>query len=236
MSVVFITGTNKGVGLELARAYLQQGHRVLGTCRDVARAEALRALGEAHPGRLSVHPMELTDETSMTALAAALVGQPIDIFINNAGAAIGYSTDASRNVFGALDAELWMGMFKSNAIGPVLLAQQLYPNILMGTGKKMVFITSKPASIAENTGGAMYMNRTSRTALNQAIKSMSIDLKADGVAVASISPGWVKTDSGGSGALITAETSARGIVDVISSLTIANTALFADYKGELIPW
>ena len=236
MTTVFITGTNKGIGLELVRQYLADGHEVIATCRDRNRADVLHALAHDHPDRLRICEMDLTDVDSLQALAAELANQPIDIFINNAGAAIGYSTDSDRNVFGALEAEIWLSMFRSNSIGPVLLAQYLYPNILLGEDKKIVFVTSKPASIADNTGGAMYMNRTSRTALNQAIKSMSIDLKDDGITVASISPGWVKTDSGGERALITAQTSASGMRQVISGLGPEQTALFADYKGELIPW
>jgi len=236
MSAVFITGTNKGIGLELAKQYLADGHNVIATCRDRNKADALDALARDYKDRLQICEMDLSNVDSLRALAPKLAGQPIDIFINNAGAAIGYSTDSERNVFGALDAEIWVNMFRSNAIGPVLLAQYLYPNILLGKDKKIIFVTSKPASIAENTGGAMYMNRTSRTALNQAIKSMSIDLKDDGITVASLSPGWVKTASGGEGALITAQTSASGMRMVIANLQPEQTALFADYKGEIIPW
>ena len=82
----------------------------------------------------------------------------------------------------------------------------------------------------------MYMNRSSRTALNQVIKSLSIDLYEQGISVASISPGWVKTDSGGEGALIDAETSVTGIKKSIATLDLNSTALFCDYKGEPIPW
>ena len=236
MSTVFITGTNKGIGHELARQYLADGHKVIATCRDRNRADALDALLRDHTDRLQVCEMDLSDVDSLRELATELAGQPIDIFINNAGAAVGYTTDRDRNVFGALEAEIWVSMFRSNAIGPVLLAQYLFPNILLGKDKKIIFVTSKPASITDNSSGAMYMNRTSRTALNQAIKSMSIDLKDDGITVASISPGWVKTASGGKGALITAQTSASGMREVIANLQPEQTALFADYKGEIIPW
>ena len=80
------------------------------------------------------------------------------------------------------------------------------------------------------------MNRSSRTALNQVIKSLSIDLYEEGIAVASVSPGWVKTDSGGDGALIDAETSVSGIKKVIEELDMSQTALYCDYKGEAISW
>ena len=79
------------------------------------------------------------------------------------------------NAFGHIQTENWLPIFKANWIAPLLLAQLLYKNIMLGKEKKMVFISSKPASITENTGGSMYMSRSSRSALNQVIKSLSID-------------------------------------------------------------
>jgi NAD(P)-dependent dehydrogenase (short-subunit alcohol dehydrogenase family) len=90
--------------------------------------------------------------------------------------------------------------------------------------------------VEDGSGGALYMNRSSRTALNQVIKSLSIDLYEQGISVASVSPGWVKTDSGGEGALIDAETSVSGIKKVIEKLDMSQTARFCDYKGEAIAW
>ena len=171
---------------------------------------------------------------------------PIDIFINNAGVTFGYSRNAKLsntgislnklNAFGHIQTENWLPIFKANCIAPLLLAQLLYKNIMLGKEKKMVFISSKPASITENTGGSMYMSRSSRSALNQVIKSLSIDLLGEGISVASISPGWVKTDSGGLNALIDVNTSVAGIRNVIENLTIKNSGKFWDYNGEFIPW
>ena len=84
------------------------------------------------------------------------------------------------NTFGHIKSENWLPIFKANCIAPLLLTQLLYRNFLLGNEKKIVFISSKPASITENTGGSMYMSRSSRSALNQVIKSLYIDLINEG--------------------------------------------------------
>ena len=180
--------------------------------------------------------MDLTNEASIKQIGEEIGEHPIDIFISNAGTATGYTSGANLNDFGNVQSEPWVNIFRTNCVAPLLLAQVVHPNILLGSDKKLIFITSKPASITENTGGALYMNRSSRTALNQVIKSLSIDLYEQGISVASVSPGWVKTDSGGEGALIDAETSVSGIKKVIEELDMSQTARFCDYKGEAIAW
>ena len=117
-----------------------------------------------------------------------------------------------------------------------MIAQQLKKNILSGVEKKIIFMSAKTASIEDNSSGGMYINRSTRTALNQVVKSLSIDLEKDHVNVLAMSPGWVKTDSGGKGALIDIKTSVVGMINVISKLNRESSGSFMDYKGEIIPW
>ena len=236
MKTVFITGTNKGLGLEFTKQYLNEGWNVIATCRSPTTATDLLSLSKKHPNSLTILSMDLTNEASIEQISEEIKERPIDIFISNAGTATGYTSGANLNDFGNVQSEPWVNIFRTNCVAPLLLAQVVHPNILLGSDKKLIFITSKPASITENTGGALYRNRSSRTALNQVIKSLSIDLYEEGIAVASVSPGWVKTDSGGDGALIDAETSVSGIKKVIEELDMSQTALYCDYKGEAISW
>ena len=205
MKTILVTGANKGIGLEFARQYLNEGFKVIATCRNFSNLDGLNRLVNFFPDKISIYQMELLDEKSIEDFALEIKDIPIDIFINNAGVTFGYSRNAKLsntgislnklNAFGHIQTENWLPIFKANCIAPLLLAQLLYKNIMLGKEKKMVFISSKPASITENTGGSMYMSRSSRSALNQVIKSLSIDLLGKGISVASISPGWVKTDS-----------------------------------------
>ena len=246
MKTILVTGTNKGIGLEIVRQYLKEGFKVIATCRNLNKIDNLNKLLYSFPGMISVYQMELLDEKSIESFSSKIKDIPIDIFINNAGITFGYSRNAKLsntgislnklNTFGYIQSDNWLPIFKANCIAPLLLTQLLYRNFLLGDQKKIVFISSKPASITENTGGSMYMSRSSRSALNQVIKSLSIDLIKEGISVASISPGWVKTDSGGINALIDVHTSVTGIKKIINELRLENTGKFWDYNGELIPW
>ena len=246
MKTILVTGTNKGIGLEFARQYLNEGFKVIATCRNLSKLDGLDRLVNSFPNRISIYQMELLDEKSIESFSSKIKDIPIDIFINNAGITFGYSRNAKLsntgislnklNTFGHIKSENWLPIFNANCIAPLLLTQLLYRNFLLGNEKKIIFISSKPASITENTGGSMYMSRSSRSALNQVIKSLSVDLIKEGISVASISPGWVKTDSGGINALIDVHTSVTGIKKIINELTLENTGNFWDYNGELIPW
>ena len=185
MKTILVTGTNKGIGLEFARQYLNEGFKVIATCRNLSKLDGLNGLVNSFPDKISIYQMELLDEKSIEDFSLEIKDIPIDIFINNAGVTFGYSRNAKLsntgisldklNAFGHIQTENWLPIFKANCIAPLLLTQLLYKNIMLGKEKKMVFISSKPASITENTGGSMYMSRSSRSALNQIIKSLSIN-------------------------------------------------------------
>ncbi|MDZ4212098.1 MAG: SDR family NAD(P)-dependent oxidoreductase, partial [Methylotenera sp.] len=78
--------------------------------------------------------------------------------------------------------------------------------------------------------------RTSKTALNMVMKSLSVDLTKYGVSVATLHPGWVKTDMGGPYGLIDSETSVQGLRKVIALLSLNNSGKFYAYDGKEIPW
>ena len=82
----------------------------------------------------------------------------------------------------------------------------------------------------------MYIYRSSKTALNQVVKSLSIDLKPSGISVISLHPGWVRTDMGGPNALISVDESINGMMSVISNTNIKNSGQFLNYDGSEIPW
>ena len=65
-----------------------------------------------------------------------------------------------------------------NTIAPLLLTQALIANFKRGTDSKLIYVTSKMGSIEDNTSGASYIYRSSKTALNQVVKSLSADLAA----------------------------------------------------------
>jgi NAD(P)-dependent dehydrogenase (short-subunit alcohol dehydrogenase family) len=230
MSTVLITGTNRGIGLEFTKQYLARGDQVIATCRDVTAATELGRLQDSH-GNLELRQMDVANTESMQEFVRQLDGVPIDIFINNAGV-----YGPSNVSFGEVDAQAWASVLHVNSIAPLMLSQLLMPNLRLGVDKKMLYLTSKMGSIADNGGGGSYIYRSSKTALNSVVKSLAIDLAADGFSAAVLHPGWVLTDMGGPNALIDTKTSVGGMLQVIDGLDQSSSGSFFNYDGSIIPW
>ena len=218
MPTVLITGANRGIGLELARQYSADDWDVVATARQ-SSAE-LDQLG------VRVEPLDLSDPDAVASFASR-IGPPIDLFIANAG------TNHPMNGATADDARAWQSMMLVNAIAPYMLATKLVP--LMPRGGKMVAISSGMGSIGENSGGWIPY-RTSKAALNMAWSSLTLDAKPRGITCVVVSPGWVKTRMGGSGAEITAEESVTDLRSLIERLGMADTGRFLRRNGSELPW
>ena len=230
-STYFITGCNRGLGLEFVQQLLARGQRVIATCRDIATATDLTALTLKHSGQLSLVEMDVSDEASMREAVALLNDEAIDVFINNAG--MYGPRDAN---FGNVDGPAMAEVLYTNAVAPVLLTQLLIDNVRKGSGKKLVYVSSKMGSIADNGRGGSYIYRSSKTALNSVVKSLALDLAPEGIATATLHPGWVRTDMGGPNGLIDAPESVSGMLNVIGGLSVANTGQFFNYDGSTIAW
>lgn len=230
MATYFITGCNRGLGLEMAQQLVQRGERVIATCRDIATASDLTELALRSQG-LSLIEMDMASLESMTEAVALLNEEPIDVFINNAG--IYGPRDAN---FGNVAGDDMALVLHVNAIAPLQLTQLLIPRLRTGKGKKLAFVSSKMGSIADNGRGGSYIYRCSKTALNSVVKTLAVDLAEEGFIAAALHPGWVRTDMGGPNGHIDAEESVRGMLQVIDALTPATTGEFINYNGAAIPW
>lgn len=153
----------------------------------------------------------------------------IDVLINNAGV---YPSGGLSDV----EVDNWLGSFKVNSIAPLKMATAFTSHIARSQLKKLVTLSSKMGSIDDNTSGGSYMYRSTKTAVNSVMKSLSIDLKQVGIAVATLHPGWVETDMGGPNALINTQTSVTGLRKVIDALNLGNAGRFIAYDGREIPW
>jgi NAD(P)-dependent dehydrogenase (short-subunit alcohol dehydrogenase family) len=227
---ILITGTNKGIGLEFVKHYLKNNQKVIATCRNKKSAKDLLELKNT-TSNLSLVELDVSNPNSINEFASKITDQPIDTFINNAGV-----FGPRNNEFENFNAKEWLDVFNINTIAPLLITQKILKNLRLGKNKKLVFISSKVGSIEENTGGGMYIYRSSKTALNQVIKSLSIDFKDENFIVAALHPGWVQTDMGGPNALIDKKTSVKGMAEVIDSLVLKNSGRFYNYDGSSIPW
>jgi NAD(P)-dependent dehydrogenase (short-subunit alcohol dehydrogenase family) len=218
MPTVLITGANRGIGLEFARQYSNAGWDVIATARH--SSPELDALG------VRVEALDLSDADSVAAFPQKIDGA-LDLFIANAG------TNHPMNGESAEDAREWQVMMMVNAIAPYVLGKALLPR--MANGGKMIAISSGMGSIGD-IGAGWVPYRTSKAALNMAWSSLALEAKPRGVACVLISPGWVKTRMGGSGAQITAEQSVGDMRALIGRLTIDDNGRFLRRNGSEIPW
>ena len=223
---VLVTGSNRGIGLELARQYAADGWRVIACCRAPAKAPELKRLD----GKVEIHPLEVTSRESIDALVKALKGTPVDVLINNAG------LHGDRTPFGATDPELWKKILEVNVIAPMQVTAALLDNVSASAQRKVIAITSKVGSIGDGPTGGSYAYRTSKTALNMAMANAAHELKAHGITIVLIHPGWVQTDMGGPSAPVSIDQSVAGIRRVIDKATQAETGHFYDYTGRQLPW
>ena len=218
-----ITGSNRGIGLALCQQLQQNGFQVIATCRK--RSKSLENLDVE-----IIENIEVSDQKSLLKLVKTLSNRHIDWLINNAGIANGMSL----NDLGEENISSCKRMFEVNSLGPLLTTQALINNL--GKGSKVGIITSRMGSIEDNDSGGSYGYRMSKAAVNAAGKSLAIDLKPQGIAVAILHPGWVKTDMTGHGGLIDADESASGLIEHMKELNLENTGGFWHSNGEQLPW
>ena len=225
MKNILITGANRGIGLKFAEI-LSANNNIYATTRDITKADDLKKFDNTE-----LLELDLLNKDSIKSFCSELKDIPLDMIINNAGI---FQDEQMEETI--LDPELWLDEIMINAIGPVVLSQKLKENIMSGNDKKIIFISSQMGSIDDNYSGGYYFYRTSKSALNSAAKSLSIDWKADGISVLMLHPGWVRTDMGGSNAKLDIDTSVSKMLDVINSLDMGKTGTFLNYEGKKLEW
>lgn len=232
MPIVLITGTNRGIGLEFVRQYAMNGWRVHACCRNPTSADALNRLAAQYLDRISVHELDVVDHQQIEQLAETLSTESIDLLINNAGVYPFTHGDA----FGETDYDAWQYAFAVNTMAPLKMIEAFVRQVARSQIKTIVTITSKMGSIADNRGGGSYIYRSSKAAVNIVMKSLSIDLSDKRITAILLHPGWVKTDMGGPGALISAEQSVTGMRRVLEHLQSEDSGKFYAFDGQIVPW
>jgi NAD(P)-dependent dehydrogenase (short-subunit alcohol dehydrogenase family) len=232
MKTVLITGASRGIGLEFIRQYAEDGWRVLACARNPSESDALQQLATQFRDRVQVHALDVADRAQIEQLSHALSAEKIDVLINNAGVYPASHGDS----FHQIDYAAWAYAFEVNTMAPLKMADAFYRQIARSDTKKIVTITSKMGSVTDNTSGGSYIYRSSKSAVNIVMKSLSIDLEPKGVIVALLHPGWVRTEMGGPNALISTEKSVTGMRQVIADLIHTDSGKFFAYDGQVIPW
>lgn len=227
---ILITGSNRGIGLELVNQYAAQGWQVHACCRHPDQANALNLLADKH-SNITLHALDVTQQEQRQNLAADLQDRPIDILFNNAGIYGPYDA-----VFGNTDESAWLECLRTNVIAPMKMMEAFLPHVAASRHRLIAALSSKMGSMADNGSGGSYIYRSSKAALNAVMKSASIDLAPRGVKVAILHPGWVKTDMGGPNAEITVAESVSRMREILATVTPENSGTFFDIDGSVIPW
>ena len=220
MKTVLVTGANRGIGLELCRAFAARGDKVIAVCRH--SSSELADLGVR-----TIADINVTDERSIASLARSLHGTRIDVLLHNAGILRAES-------LGSIDYDSIRAQLETNALAPLRVTEQLLP--LLAPGAKIALMTSRMGSIADNTSGSMYGYRMSKAALNMAGASLARDLEAKGFAVVILHPGYVRTEMTGGHGNVEPREAAQQLVARIDELTLATTGRFLHASGEVLPW
>ena len=216
-----VTGANRGIGLALTRELHQRGYDVVAACRKAT--PTLSALGVE-----VVDGVEVTDPAGIERLARAVANRNIDLLINNAGILRWGDKLESLDVAGIRE------QFEVNALGPLLVTAALRTRLPQGA--KVALITSRMGSIDDNSSGGFYGYRMSKAALNMAGKSLAHDLKPQGVAVAILHPGMVKTEMVGDHGQVEPEQAAKDLLARFDALTLRTSGSFWHAGGERLPW
>ncbi|MCA9546657.1 MAG: SDR family oxidoreductase, partial [Myxococcales bacterium] len=214
------TGANRGIGLALARQLVARGDRVIAAVRKAS--PELRALD------LRIEEgVDVTDD-SLGGLADRLGDTRLDVVLNNAGY-------LERDGLDGLDLAAIRRQFEINTLGPLKVTAAVLGHL--AEGARVVHVTSRMGSVADNTSGGYYGYRMSKAALNMAAMSLAHDLRPRGVAVAVVHPGFVRTEMTGGQGLVDPPESAAGIVARLDELTLETSGGFWHaVTGEVLPW
>lgn len=219
MATILITGTNKGIGLQLCSQLSERGDEVIALCRTAS--PELKALGIR-----IIEGIDVGDTASVGKLKEELGDQHLDVLLNNAGILLG-------DTFGSLDYDQMMEQYRVNTLGPLMVTEALAGNL--SGGSKVAIVSSRVGSIDDNGSGGMYGYRASKTAVNQLGTNLKYELAPRNIAVILLHPGLVATEmTGGQG--ITPEQAASGLIQRIDDLTLETSGTFWHAEGYQLPW
>lgn len=237
MLTTLITGANRGLGLEFARQYAEDGWRVIACCRKPADADELQRLANRYDG-VTIEKLDVRDRDAIDALAKDYAGQPIDVLLNNAGiiGPVPIADHVERQHFGKMDYDVWRDVIETNTFAPLKMAEAFVEHVAASEQKKIVNISSQVSSMAEMSVPALAY-ASSKTALNRVMTTVAGQLSARGIIVAMFCPGYVKTRMDAFGyAMVEIEQSVSGLRPLIANLTLDDAGSLTRFDGKPIAW
>ncbi|MFF5706670.1 SDR family NAD(P)-dependent oxidoreductase [Streptomyces sp. NPDC012794] len=229
--ISLVTGGNRGIGRETARRLAGLGHTVLLSARrpqDAARAVA--GLAPGLPGRLLPCRLDVTDADEVRALARRVEEEfgRLDVLVNNA--AVNY--DTSRRAVSA-DLDEVRHTLETNLFGAWRTVRAFLPLLRRSPRARVVNVSSESGSLELMSGGTPAYG-VSKAALNALTRKLADELRAEGILVNAVCPGWVATDMGGPGGGPVGE----GAAGIVRAATLPDSGPTGGFfrNGEPLPW
>jgi NAD(P)-dependent dehydrogenase (short-subunit alcohol dehydrogenase family) len=226
---VFITGANRGLGLEFVRQYASDNWRVLASCRSLVHAKELQHLAQ-HFENVTLIQLDINNQIQLHQLADKFSDVNIDLLINTAG------IHPEDEDLGNISIDTMKQAFVTNAIAPLKLSETFLDNVSRSHLKTIVSISNRKGSIADNNQGENYSFRVSKAALNMVMKNLAVDLKPKNIKVFSVHPGSLKIESQGQNNILSPEQSVSNIRSLLHRLTERETGNFFDSQGAKVEW
>ena len=226
MATWVITGGNRGIGKEFVEQLLSKNHTVITGVRNPEQMEREHEL-------LHIIKLDVSDSNSVIEFAQSVsqYTSKIDVLVNNAG-----RMDGRWQSIDQVDADASLEVLNVNTIGPLRVAQALWPLLEKTSHSKVANITSLMGSIDDCLRGKSYAYRTSKTGLNMITKILSVEGKENDISVSCYHPGWVLTDMGGERAPVQPHDSVSGLIRLIEMQNLERSGRFFEYTGVELPW
>ena len=234
----FITGANRGLGLELTRQYLERGDQVFAASRQPDHAADLQQLRSQYADRLVLLPLDVTNADSIAAAERTVRASvdSLDVLINNAGVYPHAGSGDAHQRLGQLTLDDALETMQVNAIGPLLVSQALLPLLRAGRKGRIISISSGQGSLTWKATGDPYHYSASKAALNMYMRSLAAEIGNQGLISVIVDPGWMRTDMGGELAVQEPADSARGIIRLAEQLHAEENGSFVTWQGQPVPW
>jgi NAD(P)-dependent dehydrogenase (short-subunit alcohol dehydrogenase family) len=221
-----VVGASRGLGLALVVEWLKRGWHVIATVRN--QSNELSTLSSQFPSQLDIETVDINNVETVHGLRQRLEGRRVDVLFVNAGIARAVPESpatASQQAF--------LDMMLTNAYSPVRAVELLRD--LVPAGGTVAIMSSELGSIKNATGG-WQLYSSSKAALNMLMKGYASKHASEGHSLLLVAPGWVRTEMGGSDALLSIEDSIPLVVDMIDANRGRTGLRYVDRFNRQLPW
>ncbi|WP_303904298.1 SDR family oxidoreductase [Thiohalomonas denitrificans] len=230
MPNALVTGSNRGLGLAWVRHLAGEDWRVFASCRHPGDAVELTTLAGRSDG-ISVHRCDVTVPDDIRGLYWDLEDQPIDLLVANAGVYL----EKGATVLGSLRFDDWMRTMEVNLFGQVRMIEAFHNNLETARNPLVASISSHMGSVSDITVAGSYYYRSSKAALNAAMRGLAAEFMERGIGLMLLHPGGVMTRMGPPHGL-SPEESVAGMYQLVKRFDRKMHGRFYRYDGSELPW